>query len=69
MNVVYPLSLLHHNRKVFLFCFTTRRIYVVIMHTSMETNNDYDAELLRAGSWVEPFLEQTGGVPGKNCNF
>jgi len=35
----------------------------------METNNDYYAELLRAVSWVEHFLEQTGGVPGKNYNF
>jgi len=35
----------------------------------METNNDYDAELLRAVSWVEHFLEQTGGVPGKNYIF
>ena len=71
MNVVYHLSLLHHNPKVFLFffCFRRRRIYVLIVQTSMETNNDYDAELLRAVSWVEHFLEQTGGVPGKNYIF
>ena len=35
----------------------------------METNNDCDAELLRAVSWVEHILEQTGGAPGKNYNF
>jgi len=35
----------------------------------METNNDYDSELLRAVSWVDQFLEQTGGTPGKNYNL
>jgi len=39
------------------------------VQSSMATNSDYDAELLRAVSWVEQILEQTGGVPGKNYNF
>jgi len=35
----------------------------------METNSDYGAELLEAVSWVEHFLEQTGGVSGKELYF
>ena len=63
--------LLRHNLKVFLisFCFRTRCIYIVIVQSTMATNNDYDAELLRAVSWLEQILEQTGRVPGKNYNF